>query len=186
MLTEFIEGMDVYTLNEKWKLNIETIYRMTRQSIEKIGVLMGEKIGHGDIKPQNIIGSTDLNRFSIIDLDFLAPMGEISMPLECAHETKRMAYGTREFMAQEHQRGRYEISTDLHALAKSTISLLLGEDCSHRAYARRHVESALYWKKQDKKKEAGGLLDFAFASMDEDWRKRPQTPQEALDLLDGT
>lgn len=202
ILTRFAEGVDIKSLEAKGEVDIDGVCKIIRQSIQMISILMGENLAHGDVKPANIVGSQDLSKVALIDLDYMAPFGDISVPAG-ENQNERLSFGTPTFMAEEHMGGRYELTTDIYALAKSALFMLdrkyriNGKDLAQQ-YAdgkgvegwnnenfRRHVERTLLRHEPRKAREIGGLLDFSAAGMNSDWMKRPQNAEQVLQILRG-
>ena len=113
VVTEFIEGTVAERIE---KLNSKIISKIVLDITGQIDVLLQHEMAHGDVKPANIvrkIGDQGAPRSRLIDMDYLAPLGDIRIG------NPPLRFGTPDFMSPEHIEGRYMRGTDMHALGKA-------------------------------------------------------------------
>ncbi|BAZ83114.1 GUN4 domain-containing protein [Sphaerospermopsis kisseleviana CS-549] len=177
LVQQYIEGEDLNKELKQQGLFSETkVLDLLKNILPVLKFIHNKKVIHRDIKPQNIIRSTEEeNKFYLIDF------GAVKQVIQGDIDTKEtsIVFGDDNYAPPE-QRSRQQVnaSSDLYALAATCVRLLTGE--FHRD--SRDVKNLWNWRKYPHISEPLGKI--LGRMLREDPYYRYQSATEVIEALD--
>ena len=129
MVTEYIEGRELYQVTKKNKLELIDALDVAIQIADALAHAHSHQILHRDLKPENVLITND-GTAKVLDFGMARIVDELSSQHQGGRLTQEGAvYGTPAYMSPEQCQGNIDVNeqTDLYSLGVMLYELVSGE-----------------------------------------------------------